>query len=81
MNQFSSLTDMIEKSQLRDTKELLDYADFIFRLNWACTDARLDQLPAPNHMHAEVVMERHKSIFWITGCSHESDWDLVDVST
>lgn len=81
MNQFSSLADMIEKSQLRDTKELLDYADFIFRLDWACTDARLDQLPAPNHMDPEVVMERHKSIFWITGCSHESDWDLVDVST
>ena len=81
MNQFSSLTDMIEKSQLRDTKELLDYADFIFRLDWACTDARLYQLPAPNNIDPKVVMERHKSIFWITGCSHESDWDLVDVST
>ena len=59
-------------------EELLSAADLIYRLDWACVDARVHGLPAPAGMDGGVVMERHKALNWlITG----GEWDHVNVST
>ena len=59
----------------------MEQADLIYRLHWACVDARVMGMPAPRNLDAGVVMERHRSLFWLAGCDDMCDWDEVDLST
>lgn len=80
MMAFDSLQELIDAAHLRTAAELLDYADYIYRLDWACVDARVNHLPNPAAMEGGVVVERHKCLNWLIG-SEGADWDGVDVST
>ena len=62
-------------------KELLDQADLIYRLHWACVDARVMNMPAPQALEEGVVMERHRALFWLAGVDEMCGWDDVDLST
>ena len=68
-------------ARLRSRKELLDQADLIYRLHWACVDARVMGMPAPGGLEEGVVMERHRALFWLAGCDDMCLWDEVDLST
>ncbi|MEM7036260.1 MAG: DUF4272 domain-containing protein [Bacteroidota bacterium] len=69
-----------EAAQLRETAEILDQADLIFRLNWACVDARLRGEDAPAELEKGVVYERHYTLNWLR--SHlDADWDHVRTDT
>ena len=78
MNQFGSLRDIVRKAYVRSLDEILDEADFIYRLDWACVDAHMNNLGAPTGVDSGVVLERHKALNWLI--SHE-EWDEVDIST
>ncbi len=78
---FSNIDELIATAVLRDRKEILDNADLIYLLHWACVDARVCGLPAPQDLDEGVVMERHHALFWIAGCDNFCDWDNVDLST
>ena len=53
----------------------------IFFLDWACTDTRMRDLPAPAGMDGGVVFERHKALNWLVGAGEKADWDHVPVDT
>lgn len=42
MREFDSFSEFEQAVKLRSKRELLDAADFIYRLDWACTDAGLN---------------------------------------
>lgn len=78
MNQFDSFDAMLSQARVRTLNEILDEADFIYRLDWACVDARINNLDAPTGVEPGVVMERHKTLNWLIS---RDDWDEVDIST
>ena len=81
MNAYPSMEELTAAARLRSRKELLDQADLIYRLHWACVDARVMGLPAPWGLEEGVVMERHRALFWLAGCDGMCPWDEVDLST
>jgi hypothetical protein len=68
------------KAQLRSKKEILDKADLILRLNWACVNARVKNEPAPGKMDKGVVYERHYALNWLIKYMNQ-DWDEVSTDT
>ncbi len=75
-----SLSELVSRSKLRSHNELLEQADFIFRADWACVDARVNQLDAPGKLEPGVVQERHHALNWLIG-NFSKPWDEVDIST
>jgi hypothetical protein len=69
-----------EKAKLRSKKEILDQADLILRLDWACVNARLKQDPMPGGLNSEIVQERHHSLNWLIKYLNQ-DWDDVSTNT
>ncbi len=81
LRDFSSMEDFLSHVTYRSPKELLDAADLIYRLDWACVDARVNGLPAPAGMDCGITMERHKSLNWLIGYGESAPWDQVDTPT
>ena len=81
MREYPSMEALTAAARLRPRKELLDQADLIYRLHWACVDARVMGMPAPQELEEGVVMERHRALFWLAGCDEMCGWDDVDLST
>lgn len=81
LHPFDSLEEFEQGVCVRSYKELLDAADLIYRLDWACVDARVMGMKAPAGLDAGVVMERHHSLFWLAGVDACCAWDEVDLST
>ena len=81
MRDYPSMEELTAAARLRPRKELLDQADLIYRLHWACVDARVMGMPAPQELEDGVVMERHRALFWLAGCDEMCGWDDVDLST
>ena len=69
-----------QSASLRPVAELLDELDKIYRLHWACVDARINGREAPAGLHPGVVYERHYALKWLT-CSSDADWDDVTTDT
>ena len=69
-----------QKAKFRSKKEILDQADLILRLDWACVNARLKNQPAPGHLDKGVVFERHHSLNWLINYLNQ-DWDNVTTDT
>lgn len=69
-----------QKAKLRTKKEILDKTDLLLRLNWACTDARINNKPAPGNLDGGVVQEWHYSLNWLIKYMGQ-DWDDVSTDT
>ena len=69
-----------KKAKLRTKKEILDQADLILRLDWACVDARVRNEPAPGNLDKGVVFERHHSLNWLISYLNQH-WDDVTTDT
>ena len=72
-----TMEELLAAAKLRPRKELLDQADLIYRLRWACEDARVMGMPAPAGIDSGVVLERHRSLFWLAGCDDISMSDCL----
>lgn len=81
LHPFETLDALEQGVSPRPYSELLDAADLIYRLDWACVDARVMGMPAPAGLDAGVVMERHRALFWLAGVDARCSWDDVDLST
>jgi hypothetical protein len=68
------------KAKLRSKKEILDQADLILRLNWACVNAQVKGEVAPSKLDKSVVYERHYSLNWLIRSLNEA-WDDVSTNT
>ncbi|KAA2242604.1 DUF4272 domain-containing protein [Chitinophaga agrisoli] len=69
-----------EQAKLRSKQEILDQADLILRLHWACVEARLANKAAPGKLNEEVVMERHRALNWLIRYGN-AGWDEVPTDT
>lgn len=69
-----------QKAKLRTKKEILDQADLILRLNWACVSARVKNEPAPGGLDKSVVFERHHTLNWLINYMDQM-WDDVTTDT
>lgn len=69
-----------QNAKLRTKKEILDQADLILRLNWACVSARVKNQPAPGGLDKGVVFERHHSLNWLISYLNQH-WDEVTTDT
>ncbi len=67
-------------ARLRTKEEILDQADLILRLNWACVNARIKNVPPPGGLNASVVYERHYALNWLIHFQNQ-EWDNVTTST
>lgn len=69
-----------QNAKLRSKKEILDQADLILRLDWACVSARIKNDPAPGGLDKDVVTERHYTLNWLINYLNQ-DWDNVTTDT
>ncbi|BAV08066.1 hypothetical protein FLA_4099 [Filimonas lacunae] len=69
-----------DKARLRSKSEILDQADLILRLDWACVSAKVANKPAPGHLDKSVVYERHYSLNWLINYLNQY-WDDVSADT
>ena len=81
MRERNTMEALLASAKLRSRRELLDQADLIYRLRWACEDARVMGMPAPMGVESGVAMERHRALFWLAGIDEMCGWDDVDLST
>jgi len=63
---FEPTAEFIEGAYSRSAAEILDEADFTFRLNWGFHEARGREQTIPG-MNEFVAYERYVSLNWITG--------------
>jgi hypothetical protein len=69
-----------QNAKLRSKQEILDQADLILRLNWACVNARVKNERMPGGLDASVVYERHYSLNWLIRYM-DQEWDDVTTDT
>jgi Domain of unknown function (DUF4272) len=69
-----------EKAKLRSKKEILDQADLILRLHWACVSARVKGEPVHGGLDKSVVFERHHTLNWLINYLNQA-WDDVTTDT
>lgn len=75
-------SDIMKKVKMRSLGEILDATDLIFRMNWACVEARIKNNPSiMGDLFPDVVWEQHKGFNWVIGAYGSDDWDTVDPST
>lgn len=73
-----SFGELMKQVKMRTPAEILDEADLIFRMDWACVEARLKNDPSlMGDLFQDVVVERHKGLNWIIGAYGADDWDTV----
>jgi len=69
-----------QKAKLRSKKEILDQADLILRLNWACVNSRVKNEQPPSGLISSVVVERHHTLNWLVNYLNQN-WDDVSTDT
>jgi len=70
----------MQKAKLRSKKEILDQADLILRLDWACVNATVNKESAPGNLDKGVVFERHYALNWLIRYLDQK-WDDVTTDT
>jgi hypothetical protein len=65
---------------LRSKKEILDQADLILRLDWACVSTRVKNEPTPGGLNLSVVYERYYALNWLIKYMN-LDWDSISTDT
>lgn len=79
LTSFHSMREILDAAEPKKPEELLDACDMIFCLEWACSDTRMRDLPAPAGMDGGIVFERHKALNWLVGAGDKAAWDDVPV--
>ncbi|TCD02113.1 DUF4272 domain-containing protein [Pedobacter frigidisoli] len=69
-----------DDAKLRSKVEILDQADLILRLDWACVNASVKNEVAPSGLDKSIVYERHYSLNWLIKFLNQ-DWDKVTTDT
>ncbi len=76
-----SLEEFSKAVKTRNKEEILDQADLIYRLDWACIDSRENnEAQTPAGLNASVVYERHYALNWLISYMNQ-DWDNVGTDT
>ncbi len=82
INGCSDLGALMKHVKMRKLPEILDAADLIFRMDWACVEARIKGDPGiMGDLFPDVVVEQHKGLNWLIGAYDAEDWDTVTPNT
>ncbi len=74
--------ELMKHVKMRKLSDILDAADLIFRMDWACVEARLRNDPRiMGDLYPDVVVEQHKGLNWLIGAYDAEDWDTVCPNT
>lgn len=73
--------ELMALSDMRGASKILDKADLLFRMDWACADARIKGVEPSGGLNPEVVVEQHKGLNWLIGAFDAEDWDNVKPHT
>ena len=76
-----SFDDLMAKVKMCDDEKIFENADLIYRMDWACVDARIKGKNAPAELNGEVVVEQHKGYNWLISEYGAEDWDDVSADT
>lgn len=80
VSSYESFEHFYSKTAMRNKEEILDEADKIYRLHWACVNSRIQGQEAPADMIESIVMERRRGLFWMIGHLDEG-WDHISMDT
>lgn len=80
MKEQGSYDNLLLNSRMRSKGEVLDAADYIYRLDWVCVDARIKNTLMPGGLDEGVVYERHRALNWVITYM-DQDWDHVKTNT
>jgi hypothetical protein len=69
----------VTESKRRAPQEILDMADFYYRLHWAAIDLRLKGKKS-ELLDEGVIRERHRALNWLIGYLNQ-EWDEVTTDT
>lgn len=75
-----SRSDFDSKAKLRTKEEILDQLDKVYRMHWACVDARIKGVQVSGNINPSVIFERHYALNWLTNYENQ-DWDDVQTNT
>ena len=67
-------------ASLKSKAEILDELDKIYRMNWACVDARIKGQAPTGNINPSIIYERHYALNWLTKYL-DQDWDNVTTDT
>ncbi len=82
INSCDNFTELMKHVKMRSLSEILDATDLIFRMNWACVEARVKNDPSiMGDLFPDVVWEQHKGFNWLIGAYGAEDWDTVNPHT
>ncbi len=77
-----SFDELMSHVKMRTASEILDNADAIFRMDWACVEARIrNDNSISGRLNHDVVVEQHKGFNWLRGAYDAEDWDSVKPHT
>ena len=71
---------IIDRSLPSDENAELDKLDKIYRMNWACVDARVKGQQVEGNINPNIIFERHYVLNWLTNHQNQ-DWDDVQTNT
>lgn len=71
--------DFINAANCRTKAEIMDANDLYYRLDWACVDARINNVEIQS-IHPGVVYERHYALNWLVNYMDQG-WDDVSCDT
>lgn len=69
-----------ERVRMREAGDVLEELDKIYRMHWACVDARIRGLEPGGELDSSVVYERHYALKWLTRYRGQ-EWDRVTPDT
>ncbi|WP_329904155.1 DUF4272 domain-containing protein [Porphyromonas pogonae] len=72
-------TEWINNSKLRNTEDILNETDMIYRIHWAVRDASLNGKPIPAKINEDIVMERHFALNWLV--IYAENWGDITTDT
>ena len=82
INGCKNFAELMKNVKMRSLSEILDATDLIFRMNWACVEARVKNDPSiMGDLFSDVVWEQHKGFNWLIGAYDADDWDTVNPHT
>lgn len=68
-----------EQVKLRSKYEILDEADYIYRLHWSSRPHRAQKMGVPSEYNYSVIRERDFAFRWLTNV--DSNWDDISLDT
>ncbi|WP_166244951.1 DUF4272 domain-containing protein [Paenibacillus turpanensis] len=80
VSECESFTEFYEQTTMRSAEEILEQADLVYRMHWACVNDRIHGRAAAAEMQESIVVERRRGLFWLIGHRDEA-WDAIGMDT